>query len=70
VAGGQEQSTASLPSIEGRGPRAFEAGLAAAHVIEIDAGHDPSGQGEEYARLAKLAVDTAATAAGLATPVG
>jgi hypothetical protein len=69
VAGGQEQSTASLPSIEGRGPRAFEAGLAAAHVIEIDAGHDPSGQ-EEYARLAKLAVDTAATAAGLATPVG
>jgi len=40
-----------------------------AHVIEIDADHDlPLVRGEEYARLTKLAVDTAAGAAGLATP--
>jgi 3-oxoadipate enol-lactonase len=42
-----------------------------AHVIEIDADHDlPLVRGEEYARLTKLAVDTAASAAGLATPAG
>ncbi len=37
-----------------------------AHVIEIDADHDlPLTQGDEYARLTRLAVDTAAAAAGL-----
>jgi pimeloyl-ACP methyl ester carboxylesterase len=37
-----------------------------ARVIEIDADHDlPLVKGDEYARLTKLAVDTAATAAGL-----
>ena len=37
-----------------------------AHVIEIDADHDlPLVRGDEYARLTKLAVDTAAAAAGL-----
>lgn len=37
-----------------------------AHVIEIDADHDlPLVMGEEYARLTRLAVDTAAAAAGL-----
>ena len=37
-----------------------------AHVIEIDADHDlPLVNGDEYARLTKLAVDTAAAAAGL-----
>ena len=42
-----------------------------AHVIEVDADHDlPLVRGEEYARLTKLAVDTAAGAAGLATPLG
>jgi pimeloyl-ACP methyl ester carboxylesterase len=39
-----------------------------AHVIEIDADHDlPLVQGDEYARLTRLAVDTAAAAAGLKT---
>jgi 3-oxoadipate enol-lactonase len=42
-----------------------------AHVIEIDADHDlPLVRGEEYARLTRLAVDTAARAAGLVTPAG
>jgi pimeloyl-ACP methyl ester carboxylesterase len=37
-----------------------------AHVIEIDADHDvPLVNGAEYARLTRLAVDTAAAAAGL-----
>ena len=37
-----------------------------AHVIEIDADHDlPLVNGEEYARLTRLAVDTAAVAAKL-----
>ncbi len=37
-----------------------------AHVIEIDADHDlPLVRGDEYARLTRLAVDTAAAAAGL-----
>jgi 3-oxoadipate enol-lactonase len=37
-----------------------------AHVIEIDADHDlPLINGDEYARLTRLAVDTAAVAAGL-----
>lgn len=37
-----------------------------AHVIEIDADHDvPLVKGAEYARLTRLAVDTAAAAAGL-----
>jgi pimeloyl-ACP methyl ester carboxylesterase len=37
-----------------------------AYVIEIDADHDlPLVKGDEYARLTKLAVDTAAAAAGL-----
>jgi 3-oxoadipate enol-lactonase len=37
-----------------------------AHVIEIDADHDlPLARGDEYARVTKLAVDTAAAAAGL-----
>ena len=37
-----------------------------AHVIEIDADHDlPLVNGEEYARLTRLAIDTAATAANL-----
>lgn len=37
-----------------------------AHVFEIDADHDlPLVKGEEYARLTKLAVNTAAAAAGL-----
>ena len=37
-----------------------------AHVIEIDADHDvPLVKGDEYARLTRLAVDTAAAAAGL-----
>jgi pimeloyl-ACP methyl ester carboxylesterase len=37
-----------------------------AHVIEIDADHDlPLIKGDEYARLTRLAVDTAASAAGL-----
>ena len=36
-----------------------------AHVIEIDADHDlPLVKSDEYARLTKLAVDTAAVAAG------
>jgi hypothetical protein len=40
-----------------------------AHVIEIDADHDlPLVNGDEYARLTKLAVDTAAAAAGLKAP--
>jgi len=39
-----------------------------AHVIEIDADHDlPLTKGAEYARLTRLAVDTAAAAAGLKT---
>jgi 3-oxoadipate enol-lactonase len=39
-----------------------------AHVIEIDADHDlPLVKGDEYARLTRLAVDTAAAAAGLNT---
>ena len=39
-----------------------------AHVIEIDADHDlPLVKGAEYARLTRLAVDTAAAAAGLKT---
>ena len=39
-----------------------------AHVIEIDADHDlPLVKGDEYARLTRLAVDTAAAAAGLKT---
>jgi hypothetical protein len=42
-----------------------------ARVIEVDADHDlPLVRGEEYARLTRLAVDTAASAAGLATPAG
>jgi 3-oxoadipate enol-lactonase len=42
-----------------------------AHVIEIDADHDlPLVKGDEYARLTRLAVDTAAAAAGLKAPVG
>ena len=42
-----------------------------AHVIEIDADHDlPLVRGEEYARLTRLAVDTAAAAAGLKAPSG
>jgi pimeloyl-ACP methyl ester carboxylesterase len=41
-----------------------------AHVIEIDADHDlPLVRGEEYARLTKLAVDTAAAAARPRAPV-
>ena len=40
-----------------------------AQVIEIDADHDlPLVKGDEYARLTKLAVDTAAAAAGGKTP--
>ena len=40
-----------------------------AHVIEVDADHDlPLVKGEEYARLTKLAVDSAAAAAGLKAP--
>jgi hypothetical protein len=40
-----------------------------AHVIEVDADHDlPLVRAEEYARLTKLAVDTAARAAGLVGP--
>jgi diacylglycerol kinase family enzyme len=40
-----------------------------AHVIEIDADHDlPLVRGGEYARLTRLTVDTAATAAGLQVP--
>ena len=40
-----------------------------AHVIEVDADHDlPLVKGEEYARLTKLAVDSAAAAAGLRAP--
>jgi len=40
-----------------------------AHVIEIDADHDlPLVKGDEYARLTKLAIDTAAAAAGLQPP--
>jgi hypothetical protein len=39
-----------------------------AHTIEIDADHDlPLVKGAEYARLTRLAVDTAAAAAGLKT---
>ena len=42
------------------------AGAVRAHVIEIDADHDPPlVKGEEYARLTRLAVDTVAAAAGL-----
>ena len=42
-----------------------------AHVIEIDADHDlPLVRGDEYARLTRLAVDTAAAAAGLTVPAG
>jgi pimeloyl-ACP methyl ester carboxylesterase len=42
-----------------------------AHVIEIDADHDlPLVKGDEYARLTRLAVDTAAAAAGLKVPAG
>ncbi len=42
-----------------------------AHVIDVDADHDlPLVKGEDYARLTKLAVDTAARAAGLRTPAG
>ncbi len=41
-----------------------------AHVIEVDADHDlPLVNGAEYARLTRLAVDTAAAAAGLKTGV-
>jgi pimeloyl-ACP methyl ester carboxylesterase len=41
-----------------------------AHVIEIDADHDlPLVKGDEYAHLTRLAVDTAAAAAGLKTAV-
>lgn len=40
-----------------------------AHVVEVDADHDlPLVNGEEYARLTKLAVDTVAAAAGFKTP--
>jgi pimeloyl-ACP methyl ester carboxylesterase len=40
-----------------------------AHVIEIDADHDlPLLKGDEYARLTRIAVDTAAAAAGLDVP--
>src|SRR5215467_13596090 len=40
-----------------------------AHVIEADADHDlPLVNGEEYARLTKLAVDTVAAAAGVKAP--
>jgi len=40
-----------------------------AHVTEIDADHDlPLVKSDEYARLTKLAVDTAAAAAGLKAP--
>jgi 3-oxoadipate enol-lactonase len=40
-----------------------------AHVIEVDADHDlPLVNGDEYARLTKLAVDAAAAAAGLKAP--
>lgn len=42
-----------------------------AHVIEVDADHDlPLVKGDQYARLTKLAVDTAAAAAGLNAPAG
>jgi pimeloyl-ACP methyl ester carboxylesterase len=42
-----------------------------AHVIEVDADHDlPLVKGGEFARLTKLAVDTAAAAAGLKAPAG
>ena len=42
-----------------------------AHVIEIDADHDlPLVMSDEYARLTRLAVDTAAAAAGLKVPTG
>jgi pimeloyl-ACP methyl ester carboxylesterase len=42
-----------------------------AHVIEVDADHDlPLVKSDEYARLTRLAVDTAAAAAGLKAPVG
>ncbi len=45
------------------------AGALRAHVIEIDADHDlPLVRGDEYARLTRLAVDTAAAAAGLKGP--
>jgi pimeloyl-ACP methyl ester carboxylesterase len=40
-----------------------------AHVIEVDADHDlPLVKSDEYARLTKLAVDSAAAAAGLKAP--
>jgi hypothetical protein len=40
-----------------------------AQVIEVDADHDlPLVKGDEYARLTRLAVDTAAAAAGLEVP--
>jgi pimeloyl-ACP methyl ester carboxylesterase len=39
-----------------------------AHVVEIEADHDvPLAEGEEYSRLTRLAVDTAAAAAGRTT---
>jgi 3-oxoadipate enol-lactonase len=42
-----------------------------ARVIEVDADHDlPLVKGGQYARLTKLAVDTAAAAAGLKAPSG
>jgi hypothetical protein len=42
-----------------------------AQVIEIAADHDlPLVRGDEYARLTRLAVDTAAAAAGLLPPAG
>lgn len=41
------------------------AGALHAHIIEVDADHDlPLVRGDEYARLTRLAVDTAAAAAG------
>ena len=40
-----------------------------AHVIKVDADHDlPLVKSDEYARLTKLAVDTAAAAAGHDAP--
>ena len=45
------------------------AGALRAHVIEIDADHDlPLVRGDEYAPLTRLAVNTAAAAAGLEGP--
>jgi pimeloyl-ACP methyl ester carboxylesterase len=45
------------------------AGALQAHVIEVDADHDlPLVRGDEYAGLTRLAVDTAAAAAGLKAP--